>query len=253
MTISAKPASYSVNTGHANCPDHLWLMDEATGTTLTDRGKTGGLNLTFAGTTGAGPDWTTDATHGPVLDFVAANVDRAGTDSVSGLTGTHVVGLVAIGTAGTVQRTAASLCDNTQLDRYVALVYQGDENVESVSRFDSTAVTNASTQAMTATDWDFIAVRFSDTTIDWSFNGSAWTTQAVSHSGLLAAINRFTLGYRDTTSPGNPWDDLMCAAMWWKSDKNDSEIASIAADPWQFLTTAQFFQYQSRLNPLLRM
>jgi hypothetical protein len=231
-------------------------MDEGSGTTLTDQGKTGGLTLTFAATTGTGPDWTTDATHGPILDFVAANVDRAGNDTISGLSGTHVFGVIVKGSAGAVKRAMVSLCDKDDLDRYVSLVYQGDEDVEAESRFDAALVTNTSTTDLTL-DWDFVAMRFSDTTIDWSLNGSAWSTQVVSHSGLLAVIDRLTLGYRETTSPGSAWDDPMCAAFWWKATKSDAEIAAIAADPWQFLSTSdltdQQVQFYKRPNTLLRM
>lgn len=235
MTISAKPTSYSVNTGHSHCPDHLYMMDEASGTTLTDKGKTGGYNLTLTDTAaGSGPDWITDGTHGPVLDFVLANGDRASYSSVSGLSGIQVIGVIATGNLGTVTRAMASVCDPTQLDRFAALVYQGDEDVEAASRFDATQQTSTSTQAMT-TGWDFVAFKFSDTTIEWSLNGSAWSALAVSHSGLLASITRFTLGALAHSSPTWFWDDSMCSAMWWHGDKSDAEILSIAENPWQFL------------------
>lgn len=228
--VEAKPTVYGVDFGHSLCPDHLYMMDEGTGSTLTDKGKTGGLNLAITGA-----DWTTDPTHGNVLDFVGANTDYAQV-AVSGLTGTHTLCALVYASAGSVQRTIASFCDSGDFDRYVALVYQADEDLEAISRFDATAVTNTSTTDIPADTWSLVFMRFSDTTIDWSLNGSAWTTQAVSHSGLVAAINRFTVGYRNTSSPGNPWDDQMAALMWWRSSLSDANIASIAADPWQYLT-----------------
>lgn len=228
--VEAKPTVYGVDFGHSLCPDHLYMMDEGTGSTLTDKGKTGGLNLAITGA-----DWTTDPTHGNVLDFVGANTDYAEV-AVSGLTGTHTLCALVYASAGSVQRTIASFCDSGDFDRYVALVYQADEDLEAISRFDATAVTNTSTTDIPADTWSLVFMRFSDTTIDWSLNGSAWTTQAVSHSGLVAAINRFTVGYRNTSSPGNPWDDQMAALMWWRSSLSDANIASIAADPWQYLT-----------------
>ena len=50
MSITAKPTGYTVNTAHAKCPDHLWMMDGSdVGTTvLTDIGKIGGLDITLA-------------------------------------------------------------------------------------------------------------------------------------------------------------------------------------------------------------
>jgi hypothetical protein len=227
-------------------------MDEASGTTLTDKGKTGGLNLTITGA-----DWTTDATHGPVLDFVLANTDYAETSSVSGLMGTQTFAIVVYASAGSVTRVLMNLCDSTQVDRYVQMAMLGDENFEVASRYDSTQVNNNAGTDLPQNVWSFAAVRFSDTTVDWSLDGSAWTAQAVSHSGLLAAIDRLTLGYRNTTAPGAPYDDPMCAAMWWKASKSDAEISAIAADPWQFLDTSaltnQQPQFYRRPNTLLRM
>ena len=252
MPIAAKPASYSVNTGHTHCPDHLWMMDENAGTTLTDRGKTGGYNLTLTDTAaGSGPEWITDGTHGPVLDFVLANGDQASYSSVSGLSGTHVIGVIATGNLGTVTRCMASVSDPSQLDRYAALVYQGDEDVEAASRFDSTQQTATSTQAMT-TDWDFVAFKFSDSTIEWSLNGSAWSALAVSHTGLLAAITRVTFGALAHSTPQWFWDDSMCAGMWWKATKSDAEIAAIAADPWQFLITGGAHKLVGKFGGKLR-
>jgi len=257
MTISAKPSVYTVNTGHTHCPNHLWMMDEGTGTTLTDKGKTAGYNLTLTDTAaGSGPEWATDGTHGPVLDFVLANGDHASYSSVSGLTGTHVIGVIVDRALGTTTRCMASVCDPTQLDRFAALVFQGDEDVEAASRFDATQQTATSTQDMAA-GWNFVAVQFSDATIEWSLNGSAWSALAVSHSGLLAAVTRISLGALAHSSPQWFWDDFMCAAMWWKASKSDADIASIAADPWQFLDTSaltsQQPQFYRRPNTLLRM
>ena len=236
MTIGAKPPTYTVNTGHTHCPDHLWMIDEGSGASLTDRGKTGGYNLTLSATTGAGPDWVTDGTHGPVLDFVSANEDRATNGSISGLSGTQVVVVIAKGVAGAGTRCMVSVSDDTQLDRYVDLVYQGDEDVEVLVRFDNTLQTNTSNTDLTL-GWDVVALRFSDTTVDWSLNGSAWATFAITNTGMIAAMNAFALGCQNISTPAQFWDDNICAAMWWHGSKSDAEIAAIAADPWQFLTT----------------
>lgn len=233
MPIAAKPSSYTVNTGHTHCPDHLYMMDEGAGPTLTDQGKTGGLNLTITGA-----DWSTDGTHGPVLDFVAANTDYAETSSVSGLTGTQTIGVVAYGSAGSATRTLVSLCNSADFDQYVLMAMLADENFEVSSRYNNTQQNNNAGIDLPQGVWSFAAIRFSDSTVDWSLDGTAWDTLAVSHTGLLAAIDRLTIGYRNTTSPGSPYDDPMCAAMWWKASKSDAEVASIAADPWQFLDTS---------------
>ncbi len=238
MTVAAKPATYTVNTAHTHCPDHLWMMDEGAGTTLTDKGKTGGKNLTLSATSGAGPDWVTDGTHGPVLDFVAANQDKATVTGLSGLSGTHTFGIIVNAALGTAQRVIAGLSDPSQTDRYCELVYQGDEDLEAVVRFDDTVATNASTQALTHGSWDFVAIRMSDTIFDWSLNGSAWAAGSHSHAGMIAAFTAFALGYHNTSSPGNFWDELMCAAMWWKADKAVADIyGTVSGSSWTFMAT----------------
>jgi len=246
MSVSAKPTSYSVNTGHTHCPSHLWMIDEGTGTSLVDKGSVGGLDMTITGA-----DWIVDGTHGNVLDFVAANTDYAEV-AVSGLTGTHTICAMVYATLGSVTRTIVNLCDSGDVDRYVQLLYQGDEDLEASSRFDNTQQNNTSTTDIPVNDWSLVFLRFSDTTVDWSLNGAAWTTLAVSHTGLVAALNRFTLGYRRTTSPGAPYDDPIGALMWWKASKSDSDIATIAADPWQFLTTSGAHKLVGKFGGKLR-
>ncbi len=234
MPISAKPPIYTVNTGHTHCPAHLYMMDEEAGTTLTDRGSVGVQNMTITGA-----DWTTDATHGPILSFVQANTDYCSYTSVSGLSGTITAAVIVLGQAGTSTRHLVGFGDNSQLDRYGTLAYQGNEVLANLIRFDNTVETFASAQALTHSDWDFVALRLSDTSIDWSLNGSAWTTNTpvASMAGLVASINTFRIGALANSTPASPFDKYMAAAMWWAGSKSDAEIAAIAADPWQFLNT----------------
>lgn len=237
MAITAKPSTYNVDTAHAHCPDHLWMMDEASGTSLTDRGKTAGYDLTFGATTGTGPDWTTDATHGPILNFVLANADFAEADFTAGLSGTHVIGVITKPTTGTTARVAASVCDSSQIDRYALLTWRADEKLEVSSRFDDTQ-SNSATTGTASGGWDLFLIRFSDTKLDWSLNGSAWATNTVTRTGLVASLNRFTLGARRTTSPGAYYNDPMCAAMWWKADKDPADLyALFTGASWSFLTS----------------
>ncbi len=234
MPISAKPSVYTVNTGHALCPDHLWMMDENTGTTLTDKGKTGGNDLTFGATTGAGPDWIADGTHGVVLDFVLANQDYAEKTGISSLSGTQTIAVITKPTAGTVNRTAAGLFDNTQIDRYAIMNWRSDEKYEVGSRFDDTQ-SNGATQGSATADWDLWLFRFSDTTLDWSLNGSAFATNVVARTGMIAAMNTFALGRKSISAPAAWFDDPMCAAMWWHGSLSDANAMSVAENPWVFL------------------
>lgn len=208
------------------------MMDEGSGTTLVNKGKTAGYDLTFGATTGAGPDWIADGTHTVVLDFILANEDYAEA-TVSGLSGVQTIGLITKPTAGTVSRIAAGLFDNTQLDRYGILDWKADETYSVASRFDDTQSNSATTGSATG-GWDFWVLRFSDTTLDWSLNGSAFATNVVARTGLIAAMNRFGIGGKRTSSPANFYDDPICAAMWWHGSKSDADISAIynSGDPW---------------------
>lgn len=232
MAISAKPTSYSVNTGATHCPDRLYMMDEGSGTTLVNKGKTAGYNLTFGATTGAGPDWIADGTHTMVLDFILANEDYAEA-TVSGLSGVQTIGIITKPTAGTANRTAAGLFDNTQIDRYAIMNWRSDEFYQVGSRFDDTQ-SNSATNGSATGDWDFWVLRCSDTALDWSLNGSAFATNVVARTGMIAAMNTFALGRKSVSTPSAWYDDPICAAMWWHGSKSDADISAIynSGDLW---------------------
>lgn len=237
QVTTAKPASPSFDTGETYFPDHLYLVEEGSGTTLEDRGDGGDIDLTLSATTGAGPDWGTDGTHGNKLTFVPANEDRIVGSGLSSLSGTQTVCYVAKLVAGTGTRVIGQFSDPSQADRYADIVEQGDEDIESRGRFDNTLQTNTSTQDGTG-GWDLICHRFSDTTSDWSLNGAAWDTDTTTNTGLLAAITQWSIGADRTSSPGNYIDMEIVAFWWWKNTSlSDANIASVynSGNPWPII------------------
>lgn len=93
MPISAKPASYSVNTGATWCPDLLWMCSEGTGTTLTNEGKGAACTGTLAAVgTGSVPSWQTDGTHGDYIDINASSTTAA-TDNGGKITSSSLFGV----------------------------------------------------------------------------------------------------------------------------------------------------------------
>lgn len=238
QVTTAKPASPSLDTGETHFPDHLWLLNEGTGTALEDDGDHTDHDLTCAGDTGGGPDWGTDGTHGDILTFVPGNVDRCANSSVSSLTGVQTSCAVTDVTAGTGARAIMAFSDNSTTNRYAESVIQGNEDVEARIRFGGgSATTNASTQQPTF-GWDLICIRWDDTKIDWSLNGSNWDTDTSgTFTGLLAAINTVALGARIETSVGSAYEGSIAAAWWWHADKDNTAISAIynSGNPWPII------------------
>lgn len=71
MAITVKPTGYTVNTGHAKCPNHLYMLDDATGATNCNDGV-GTLDLTADSTS----MWATDGSYGQILRLILPPVRR---------------------------------------------------------------------------------------------------------------------------------------------------------------------------------
>jgi hypothetical protein len=229
MAITAKPTagSYSLNAGATHAPTHLWMMDENTGTTLADKGTGSHLTLALGATTGAGPDWISDGTHGTVLDWIQANEDYAEV-AVSGLSGTHTLGVLCQISAGTGNRFIFQFEDPAVSSKKALVRFNGDETISASSQFADTATTNLyATSNPSLGTWIWVMCRFSDTDLSVSFDGAAWETDVVSHVGLVAGLTTFTVGADRDSGPSGWMDDPIGAVAWWTSSKSDAEIASI--------------------------
>lgn len=258
MSITAKPTAYSVNTGHAKCPDHLWMLDEASGTTLVDQGKVGGLDLTLQ------------------------NADMWGTDS--GDLGSTVINC-ASATSRYARRTGYTPPSSSALWIAIgksssATIAAANESLIGIAKSDGTTTAygyiaftatsgypvmfydygtggsgnvTSSSDIYDGTTWHMIAgmVRGSDGGTQvikkLSVDGAAWDSSS-SYSGYVfpndgggVVPNALGIGCRPAQSPNAIFNGSILAVMAWDdltwTTADDAWIASIYADPWQFLTT----------------
>ena len=261
MALSAKPTSYSVNTGHAKCPDHLYMLDDATGATNCNDGV-GSLDLTADATS----MWNTDATYGQILRFVAASNQKALSAAAfaasSGLCMVFIARSASATNPGVNQylggpgSTAAGIYGGPRLDAttgYLTGVVDtgGASNVRTISvdYYDSS--------------WHLFALKSNDSTASdgmtsLSIDGGSWSNNAGTGDQDLAQYNRIALGCTPQQTPNSFLDGDILAAFVYLDDYatwNNAWIASLYSDPWQFLTTTTtiFPQYGRRANTLLRM
>lgn len=237
----AKPAcgSLSLDTGETHFPEHLYTICEGTGTLLNDDGSSvTDWDLTFAGGTGAGPDWDTDATHGTVLDFVDTNEDEAtNTVSVSGMSGTMTMCVFSERQADhTAAGAGVALADSSQSDRYIKVLSGSNELAWTRARFDN-GLQQDQGGSLTQDVWMMYCGRFSDSTMDRSFNGSAWDTNVVSHTGLIASLDSVSVGVSPQLFGSDWFDDNLAAVAIWEGSKSDAEISTIwnGGNPWPII------------------
>ena len=215
--ISANKPCGGFDPSASKYPDHLYRLCEGTGTSTADDGSGTDWPLAFSATTGAGPDWITDGSHGNVLDFSVANEDRADV-SVSSLSGTQTLCAAVTLGADTVIRTIAAWADTSQGDRYAQLVGLADEDAGAISRFDDAADDTTDSATNIGSGWNWACIRWSDTVLDVSVNGGSWVTQAVTQTGLIASISQFAIGRLNDSSPARYYDDNIAAVAWWHGD-----------------------------------
>lgn len=261
MALSAKPTAYSVDTGHAKCPDHLYMLDDATGATTVVDGV-GSLDLTADATS----MWNTDATYGQILRFLNASSQKA----LSGTTFAASSGICLV----VISKSSSST--NPGADQYAigfgsnaAGIYGGIQyNLTDgyfVGNVDTGGITNTKSIATDIYDgaWHMLALKTNDSTaangmVSLSLDGGSWSNNAGTGDQDLAQYNRIALGCTPQDSLNGFFDGDILAAFVYVDDYatwDNAWIASLWADPWQFLTTTTtiFPQYGRRANTLLRM
>lgn len=259
MSITAKPTGYTVNTAHAKCPDHLWMMDGSdVGTTvLTDIGKIGGLDITLANA----DMWGTD-TGDLGSDIVNFNSTTSRYARLTGYTPPSSSALwiaIAKPSSATIGAASEVLTGIAKSDgastAYGYIAFNATTGYATVL-YDYG--TNASGNQVGASDlygtsWAMIAgmVRGSDggTQIikKLSANGAAWQNSSA-YSGYTfpndgggAVPNALGIGCRPSQTVSSIFNGSILAVMAWDdfdwTTADDTWIASIYSDPWQFLTT----------------
>lgn len=256
MAVSLKPTSYVVNTGHAKCPDHLWMLDENTGTTAADKGKGTALNMTLDNA----DMWGSDAL-GTIVTFNDTGprkaVSTAGTLPSSSIVLVCYAKTTAAASNGneTPFSTGNSGVSNQNM---TFLRAQGDEALDGC-HFDgaNSRVSDSGINVYSQT-WRVFAVKAMASAVAVSVDGGAWaeTTSVSSFPNASgSAPNRFSLGVQADSTPANYFNGSLLAAFAYDdlyATADDAWIADLYANPWQFLTTGGLIlPFNGKLGGLL--
>lgn len=268
MALTVKPAAgtYSLNTGSAYAPDHLWMCDEGSGTSLTDRGSATAMSMTLQNADMLG----TDGTLGAIITCVAATSRYAlgATGSMFADTGCLIVVAKSTANANADANeyvfSAANSANNNA--RCGAAAVNGAQTAQ-VFNLDDVPTTAVQIGSGTFYDsaWHMLAIKVKTgtavSTCAISVDGGAWSDDDAATIGTRT-LTRYGLGVRASSTLTQIFDGSIAAAWAYHeptyASLDDAWISTLynSGDPWsKFLNTStiQAFQYQSRLNPLLRM
>lgn len=238
MPVSAKPTSYTAGAATLR-PNHLWMFDEGAGTTLTDKGSTGGKNLTIVGA-----DWNTaEATHTNTLSFVEANSDYAhrtetGAEPVMGITTSFTVAVL----LKTVEATKdmVGICDASNLDAYFMGGADGTPEQRWAVRDDAAATPTTSDIVGATFDnaWHWCVWTFGNNAQSGSYDGTLYATRTLAGNVGLAAnqalMDRFCIGGRISSSPAYADIEVAAVAVWVNTELSSAQQTSLwnSGDVW---------------------
>ncbi len=266
----AKPATYTVDTAHAKCPTHLWMLDEGSLTNANDQGSGTALDMTLQNAA----QWGTDA----LGDYVTVNSGssyyaKTATGSVWDASG----GLLLISIFKTDSATgpatstefwfsthdstaAAAECAirNANIDPEVKAQAWGVAD-------DASGVSVSSSSGVYDQAWHMVAAKFKSGTATSccavSIDGGAFNDDASDTLGSTITLDRYAIGARARLVINGIANGKVLAAWAYEggtyADWDDTWIANLYSDPWQFLNTSaltdQQVQFYRRPNTLLRM
>lgn len=262
-----KPATWTLNSGHAKAPTHLWMLDEASGTSAADAGTGTALNMTVQNAA----QWASDAlgaclTVNLTSSYYAISATGSVWDASGGLL------LVSIFKTDAATGPATTEC---WFGTYNSASTVGDIRIVNTTTSDSVnAAANAddaSNVARTCSEdiydqnWHMVAVKFRTGTATEccaiSVDGGAWQLDAADTLGAAVTLNRYAIGTRARSAINGTANGQVLAAWAYEGGTytswDDAWIASLYADPWQFLNTSELtnkqIQFHKRPNTLLRM
>ena len=267
MVWTTKPAAgtYSLN-GSAYQPDHLWMCDTGSGTSMSDQGAATAMTMTLQNA----DQWGTDGTLGSIITCIAATSRYA-----LGATGTM---FSSTGCLVVVAKSATN--GNADANEYVfsaadSATNNGRCGIAAVNTAQTVQVFNLDDVPTTAVQihpgtfydsaWHMVAIKVKTgtgvSTCAISLDGGAWVDDGTATIGTRT-LTRYGLGVRASSTLTQIFDGDIAAAWSYHeptyASLDDSWVSTLynSGDPWsKFLNTStiQAFQYQSRLNPLLRM
>ena len=226
-TIEGRPDdSYTVDTGDADCPDHMWLFSEGSGTAIADEGSGTAADLTLSNALA----WATD-TGINVVDLAGSYT--ATSDNAAGLsdfpcTISCLVSWTASHNGHPMNVANASDGDRfgfitTVTSGYYRAQYYGSEETES-------ATTDSGADYSDGT-WRWWTIRLvSDTSKVFYRGTTSVNTNTTSHS-VTSALDEVHFGSRTSGSGSNPYNGKIAMAMLWNSDLGAAGVSRVFADP----------------------
>lgn len=238
MPINSKPAAFTVNTGATWCPDLLYMIDEGSGTTLTNVGKGSANNGTLSSTgAGSAPSWTTLGGQ-QALQFtrgaVAADGGLVRIANLQGVTSqfTAVV-LFQRANLSTVD-ALFSVADISTANIYASMQVSGAEALQAYNNYTTGATVTGST--ITVNQVEMAALKFKASEMGVSLNGGAFTTG--SHNTALfpdGAWDGFSVGATADSTPTNCGSVYVVGvAIYSNAYLTDGDISTIynSGDVW---------------------
>jgi hypothetical protein len=226
------PSPFTIDNLEAHYPDYLFLIDEASGTSVEDYGGATDCDLTISGAS-----WTSDS-YGNYLSFDGSN-DEAANATCTGFSATTVTqcAIVKIATPPGVTQAIVGVYDASDADQEaVAKVTPGGGEGRASVVDDAAASFDLNDSQPTTADnnWNLVCVRQSNTSNDISINGSAWDTATWAGTALLTGIDTISLGSRKRSSTDKYLLGNILAAWVYESSKTDAQIAAIwnSGNPW---------------------
>ena len=263
-TVKPTAGTYSLNTGSSYAPDHLWMCDEGSGTSMTDKGSATGMTMTLQDAA----MWGTDGTLGSIITCVAASSRYAlgATGTMFSSTGCLVV--VAASTANVnadANEYVFSAADSASNNGRCGVAAVNGAQTSQVFNNDDTATSAVQINSGTFYDssWHMLAIKVktgtATSTCAISLDGGAWSDDGSATIGTRT-LTRYGLGVRASSTLTQIFDGSIAAAWAYHeptyASLDDAWVSTLynSQNPWsKFLNTYQAFQYQTRLNPLLRM
>lgn len=252
MSITTKPTGYTVDTGHAKCPDHLWMFDENTGSVSYDQGKSSSkVDITLYESGSASSNlWGSDAL-GTIITCRDATISSryglSGTLTWDATTSLLMVAIIkSTDTGGTTNEAIAGYGLSTTgnppygylrgqphissyLDAY-------NDDFTGAYAHNGTSAVPVYTQA-----WVMAHGKFKAGELGVAIDNGAWqaTANAGSWPSTGSSPNRYAVGAVADSSPSGFYNGSVLALFAYINDYTswtDTWVDDLYADPWQFLT-----------------
>lgn len=249
--IIAKPTGYTVDTGNAKCPDHLWMLDEASGLQLFDQGKSPNkIHMDISNAIMR----AVDASLGTILN-TSLSPNYVGYSAIDASVWSGVGTLVLVGivkpanaTSPAVSEVFFGVASSTTANAGARLRSSGNAGVDGaqVNVTDNASVVASVTGADIYTgDWKFFAAKIrigaGQVNCAVSVDGSPWGNDINTTLGALTN-NRYGIGCRPGPAINQQATASHLAAFSYEgvdwATIDDAWIADLYANPWQFLSGA---------------